>query len=119
MTTWITQETTHDFPGWLYSRESYIPLISSADVTLAIAATGNLQSPYSYTIPSTAGVYSKVYVPLQPMKAKAYKYSLTSPSGFRLFQRDLSISVKPWGVGGPFLMQQPFGDISRNEGAKI
>lgn len=119
VTTWITQETTHDLPGWIYSREDYIALISSADVTLSVAATGNLQSPFSYTIPATGSVYSKVYLPMQPMKAKAYKYSLTSSAGFRLFERDCSVLVKPWGVGGPFLVKQPFGDISRDQGAKI
>jgi hypothetical protein len=117
--TWETQETTLDFPGWFHHRDIYLPIISSAVVTLAVATVENPGGPFLYTKPSTAGLYDRGYFPLQPMKALAVKYTLTSPAGFRVFVKDLSVNAKAWGSPGPFMPKKPFGDNSRVVGARI
>jgi hypothetical protein len=116
---WITQQTTHDFQGWWSHRDAYIPVISTANVTLTVTLTGNPTASYSYTLPSTSGVYNKLYAVLSPMKCLAAVYSLTSPAGFRLFQKDLEVRVKQWGSVGPYVSKTPAGDLSRMNGARI
>lgn len=119
VTTWQTQETTHDLSGWLCHRDAYLPVISSGVVTLTVNAIGNPLSPFTYTVASTAGLYDKIYKSLQAMKCRAASYSLTSPAGFRVFEKDIEIRVKQFGSTGKFLSKMPMGDLSRNTGAKI
>ena len=119
VTSWITQETTHDYEGWIVHRDAYIPLISSAPVTLTVNAIGNPLSPFTYALPSTASLYDKIYQQLQAMKCRAVSYSLTGEAGFRVFERDLEVRVKQFGSTGKFLSKQPMGDYSRDTKAKI
>jgi hypothetical protein len=119
VTVWTTQETTHDFEGWLTHRDAYLPLISSSTVTLTVNAIGNPMGPFSYSVPSTAGLYDKIYQQLQAMKCRAVSYSLTGSAGFRVFERDLEVRVKQFGSTGKFLSKQPMGDLSRDTKAKI
>lgn len=113
VTTWETQETTLDFPGWFFHRELYLPIISSATVALSIRTAGRSDGPFGYTKASTAGLYDRGYFPVQPMKALAVSYRLTSAAGFRVFAKDLTVNAKAWGSNTPFLPKQPFGDVSR------
>jgi hypothetical protein len=115
-TSWITQATTHDLQGYMHLRDCYIALQSTAIVTLTINVDG---TDYSYSIPSTGGAYLKTYLVLRPAKGKLFSYSLTSSAGFRLYQRDCEIRVKGWGDAGPYRVMQPFGDLSRLNGARI
>jgi len=119
VTTWTTQETTHDFEGWLLHRDAYLPLISSATVTLTVNAIGNPLSPFVYSLPSTANLYDKMYQQLQAMKCRAVSYSMTGSAGFRVFERDIEIRCKQFGSTGKFLSKQPMGDLSRDTKAKI
>jgi hypothetical protein len=113
VTTYTTQETTHDFEGWFSHRDIYLPVMSTATVTLTVIVNGNPASPFTYTFASTAGAYKKLYQILQPMKALEVQYSFTSSAGFRLFSRDIQVMVKQWGSTGPFLMKRPAGELSR------
>jgi hypothetical protein len=115
-TNWITQGTTLDFPGYWHHRDGYFSLLSSALVTLLVTADG---APFSYALPSTGGLHAKLYAVLKAMKAKEVSYSLTSPSGFRLFKRDCAIRVKGWGDSGPYIAKNPFGDVHRIDGASV
>jgi hypothetical protein len=117
--TWETQETTLDFPGWFHHRELYLPIISTDLVTLSVRTIENPAGPFTYTKASTGGAYDRGYFPVNPMKALAVAYRLTSPAGFRVFQKDLTVSAKAWGSPGPFTPKQPFGDTSRIVGARI
>ena len=112
VTTWQTQQMTHGINGWGTHRDAYIALISSAPVTFTVNAIGNPLSPFTYTLSPSAGIYDKRYLSLQAMKARAWDYTLTSPSGFRLFSLDTEVRVKEWGSTGKFLSVQPFGDLS-------
>lgn len=113
---WITQETTHDLRGYWHHRDGYVATISSGVVTLTITVDG---VAFVYPIASGAGLYTKPYTVFQPMKGKYATYSLTSPVGFRLFQKDTEIRVKEWGTPGPYQVRLPFGDLSRTAGARI
>ncbi len=121
-TVWETQGTTHGIPGFQHLRDGYISLISSGVVTLTINIDG---VDYVQTIPSTAGVHSKPYVVLRPIKGKQFVYKLTAATGFRLFQRDCEVRVKGWGQTGPrggpgaYRIVNPFGDVHREQGARI
>lgn len=117
VTTWITQFTNHDLQGFQSFRDAYIALISANAVTLNIL--DDLGNTFPYTVPSTAGLHRKPYVPLQPMKGKLFQYQLTSPAGFRLFLKDCEVRVKQWGDPGPYRVVHPFGDYSRQTGARI
>jgi len=117
--TWTTQDTTHDFPGWFSHRDIYLPISSTDTVTLAVTANGNPSGPFSYTKATTAGVYDRGYFVVQAMKARSVTYSLTSDAPFRVFQKDLTVHVKPWGAVGPYIAKQPYGDLSRINGARI
>jgi hypothetical protein len=113
VTTYTTQETTLDFEGWFSHRDIYLPVMSTATVTLTVIVNGNPASPFTYTFASTGGLYKKLYQILQPMKALEVQYSFTSSAGFRLFSRDLEIRVRQWSSTGPFLMKRPAGEVSR------
>lgn len=114
---WETQEGSWEFPGFFHHRDCYIPAIASGASTLTITVDG---SAFNYTIPDTAGAYLKQYLVLQPMKGKYAKYRIVGPStGIRVFQRDLNIRAKGWGDTGPYKVIQPFGDLSRVNGARI
>ncbi len=116
VTTWQTQETTHDFEGWLTHRDSYLPLTSTATVLLTVKAIGNPLSPFIYALPSTAGLYDKMYQQLEAMKCRAAAYSLTGEAPFRVYERDIELRVKQWGSTGRFLSKTPLGDLTRTKG---
>jgi len=116
-TTWETQETTHDLPGYHHlGPYAYIAHASTAEITMRVTV-GN--TTYAYAIPSSGGSYEKARVLLEPMKGKARKYRFASAEGFRLFQRDSEVLVKSWGDPGPYKVVNPFGDLHRESGAKI
>lgn len=115
-TVWETQATTHDLPGFQHLRDGYISLISTDTVTLTITVDG---VPFIYTIASTAGAHRKTYLVFQRMKGKEFVYRLASPAGFRLFVRDSEVRLKTWGSESGYTVQQPFGDVHREFGARI
>ena len=86
-------------------------------MTFTITIDGVAQTPY--TIASTSGAYRKVYLPFRDNKGVAYKYRLESTQAFYLFVRDTEVRVKQWGSTGPYVVKQPFGDFSREVGARI
>jgi hypothetical protein len=120
-TYWVTQPTTHDLDQWHHIRDGYLPLMSTTPVTLNIIDdTGNPLGG-GIVIPSSGGtlVILKAYWVPVANKSRTYQYSATSTAGFRVFQRDMTVSVKPWGQGGSYRVVRPFGDTSRASGARI
>jgi hypothetical protein len=116
---WITQGTTHDFTEFFHHRDGYFSLIAAADVTLTVTREDD-SAGFAYTIPATtAGALfqQKQYLVLQNMKAKMVNYALNSTAPFRLFQKDCSIRVGPWGRRNAYRVVRPFGDNSRVHGA--
>lgn len=120
-TNWITQGTTLDFEEFFHHRDGYFSLIASAPVNFNVLRLDD-GTNFVYVIPpTTAGALfqQKQYLVLQAMKAKQVQYSLTSPSGFRLFVKDTALRVGGWGRSKPYRVVQPFGDVSRERGAII
>lgn len=114
---WATQETTHDLPGFQHLGPlAYIAHMSTANLTFTVTADG---VDYPYTIAHSSGTYKKSPVPLQPMKGRAWKYRVASSGALRLFKRDSEIRVKAWGDSGGFQVRIPFGEVSRESGARI
>lgn len=105
---WQNQGTSHGFEDFHHLRRLWVGLISTDVVTLTLTADG---VPYTYTIPSTGGVYAKKQVPLQAVKAKIWNYLFTSSQGFRLFLNDSIVEALGWGLNGPYKNIQPFGAI--------
>lgn len=120
-TTWKTQGTNHDIPGFQFLKDGYIAHISTANLSLVITVDG---VPFTYPIPHGSNVYTKSYILFQidgggrTLKGKIFDYSLTSPEGFRLFQKDCEVRVHPW-AGGGYQIKNPFGDAHRIVGARI
>lgn len=114
---WKTQSTTHDLPGYFTVRDGLIAYDSTATVTLRIAYDGGTSQ--SYTLASTAGVYTRQYLPFSVGKGRSVTYRLTSSAPFRLYKRDMAVRVQGWGLGGGYQTVYPFGGPSRADGASI
>lgn len=121
VTTWKTQETDHDLPGWHYLFDAYIAYIGTE-----IAPTFTVTTEYetlTYNLPLSNGKYTRAYLLLRPMKAKWRRYAIESPSGLRLYIKDCEVRVKNWTDKGnypsAFQIFHPFGDESRASGARI
>jgi hypothetical protein len=121
VTTYTTQPTDHDLPGYHYMFDCYIAYIGTAQApTLTITTEyGSIQ----YALPVSNGVYTRAYQILQPQKAKWRTYSITCPSGVRLYLKDCEVRAKNWTDKGnypsAFTSHTPFGEISRVYGARI
>lgn len=122
VTHWVTQGTSHGIPGYMFLKDGYIALQSTADVTLTIIMEG-IGEIFTFVIPSTGGQYKKNYLLLgtgveRTLKDKLFRYRLDSAEGFRLFQRDCEVRIHAWG-GGDYVINRPFGDVPGADGAKI
>jgi hypothetical protein len=118
---WITQPTTHDLDGWQHIRDGFLPIMAASPVTLLIIDDTGAPLGGGITIPASGGpaVFAKQYWVPVANKSRAYQYSATSAAGFRVFQKDLEVRVKAWGSTGPYRLMRPFGDASRESGARI
>lgn len=118
---WVPQPTSFDIPGWHHIRSCFIALRSTSTVTLTIVVKGDNDSSrtYTYDIPSTSGEHLRVYLPLNSIKGTITSLSLSSSTGFRVYQKDIEFHVKPWGSNSSYGIIKPFGQISRIKGATI
>lgn len=102
--------TTHGLTGWQHVRDMYVNIACNANVTLLVEtdpgtayATSN-----SYTISSTSNLETKVYVPLQPVKGKLFRYTLTSSMDFYLTGNKCEVRVKPWNTSLGYQLINPY-----------
>jgi hypothetical protein len=114
---WITQGTSFGLRGYFQHRDVLMAIQSADVVTLTI--TPDNRASVSITFASTGGILLKPYSSLPPLKARIAQYSVTSPTGFRLYQKDVEVRVKDWGNTGPWQVVRPFGDLSFERGARI
>lgn len=107
-TKWQSQGTSHGFEDFHHLRRVWVAVQNDSPVTMTLNADG---VDYSYTIPSVGGLYHKVMVPVQAIKAKLWRYTFTSSSAFRLFLNDSIVEAQGWGLSGPYKNIQPFGAV--------
>jgi hypothetical protein len=121
VTTYTTQETNLDLPGYHYQFDAYIAYIGSADAPVLHIKTE--YGTVDYTLPVSNGVFIRAYLMLKPQKAKWRSFSVTSTGGIRLFLKDCEIRAKPWTDKGnypsAFQVHRPMGAESRVIGARI
>lgn len=116
-TQWETQDTTFDFPGFFAVVDMVVAYAAPSAVTLVVTHD---QTPISYTLPATTGGdYLRTYLRLGAYKGKSVNFQWSSDLPFRLYKRDMSVRVQPWGVPGGFRVENPFGGESRIDGAGI
>jgi hypothetical protein len=97
---WETQEVTSGFSSWHYPIWSHVTIKADDDVNLQVTAynqTG-VATTKNYTVPATAGVKIKQFVPFEATKGILYKYILTSDSPFWLYQEETVVFVREWGT---------------------
>lgn len=113
---WITQPTTHDFPGYGQVERVLIAHMSLVDFDLTVTADGR---PQTYRIPASANAFVKTEILQRPNKGKVYQYELRATDGterMRIFLKDCEVRAKPWGHPDPYQILRPFGDLSREFG---
>lgn len=112
---WTTEPSDWGIPGYKFARYLYFPNVSTADITLTVTVDG---VAFTYTIPNTAGLYEKRYVPLQAVKGKLWSFAAVSTAPFRVMQSDLEIWYK--GVNGAqYHPIRPFGGKHAVVGAEV
>lgn len=108
-----TQESTYGMPGYHYYREAQILYQSTAPLTYTRTIDGVSDV---YPIPSSGGVFKKLYFPLIARKGKVYSERITSSAPFYVDKDGLEIRGNYWNAihpytGSPAVMRtiQPFG----------
>jgi hypothetical protein len=120
-THWEGQETTHDGKSWLHLRDMWLSAMLTTDtqtLTIVITADGTDYTVYAQGT-SGAGLIQKMYVQVPAIKARHFRYQITSAAAFRLYAKNSEVRYKHWGDEGPYRVALPFGDESRAVGARI
>lgn len=102
---WLSGPTTFGLSGFLQIPLAYIAYLSTSTATLSVIIDNVL---YTYTLPSTGGVYAKVPVWLRTVKGLTYQLGLQSATPFLAFDRDMEFFVQPWGQAGGYRQIRPF-----------
>jgi hypothetical protein len=113
---WVTQPTDHDFATWHHHRDCFIAY-RGGNGTPALYITTEYGTEAYPLDPVTPNQYVRCYRVLKPQKAKWRSYRVEGCGLFRLYIRDSVVRVKEWGSTAPYVDAQPFGDLSRTNGA--
>lgn len=114
VTWWETQYTNMDYPGFLHIREMLIAYRSISDIDLTVIIDGVSTGPY--VLSNSGGQRVKNYFSLEAHKGKYYTFRFTSDFGFSLYLKDLEVRAGAWGRNDMYIIQHPFGDLSRTQG---
>lgn len=110
-TAWYSQPTTNAVfgqQGWQHIRQAFIAYSSTSTMTFSIIADG---ITYTYTLASTSGLPAKVYVPIDPIKARIFQFTFTSSPGFRLYDADTELHIKSWGSPQGYAIIHPVSTL--------
>lgn len=115
---WHTQFTALDQQGYMHIRDMLVAIRSTSDVFMFISWDEEVED--SYTLPSTGGERQKIYVPVLAKKGKVAHFRFFGVSPFSVYLNDAEVRVKSWGLGAPYKVVHPFGDLAHtNGGARI
>lgn len=103
-TSWFSQWTANGLPGWQHIRDAFITYSSEEDCIFLINADG---VDYSYTLPATGGTPKKYYLPVCAIKGKLFSFKISSAKGFKLYNEDSEIRIKPWGSAQSYNVIRP------------
>jgi hypothetical protein len=130
--TWETQEGDWDLGGWSHLRDCFIAYMGGTGANLATPLAAQTIFPVltitteygsmQYDLdPVSANQYVRCYRVLAPQKSKWKRFKVEAPGsqGIRLYSKDTVVRVKEWGSNGPYVNLQPFGDFSRQYGARM
>lgn len=102
---WYHPPTALGEGAWFHIKDSYWTLKSSAAVTLVVNVDGVEDT---YTLASTGGVRSKIYVEHIPRKGKLFSFKLDSASPFYLYGEESGINGKKWKTASGYQLLNPF-----------
>jgi hypothetical protein len=102
---WLSGPTTFGLSGYLQIPLVYVAYLSTSTVTMSVIIDNVL---YTYTLPSTGGVYAKAPFWLQTIKGLTYQLGFQSATPFMVFDKDLEFFVQPWGQAGGYKQIRPF-----------
>jgi hypothetical protein len=117
---WEHPDTSLKTNGWKHIRDMYLGLRSTTNLLLTVEIDGK---PYEYYVESTGGERRKVYVPLEPVKGKVFRFLLDANweepgvpvegeleaepepvvgNPFRFYADDSYLYMKPWHTGNTY-----------------
>jgi len=102
---WAHPPTALGQGAWFHLKDSYWTLKSSAAVTLTVGVDGVEKT---YTLASTGGVRSKIYVEHEPKKGKLFSFKLDSASPFYLYGEESGLNGKAWKTSTGYQVLNPF-----------
>lgn len=103
VTTWWTQPSALGWRGYGHVYTINIAYASQANVLFTMTFDGISQV---YTLPSTGGVYKKIFLNLQANKGKLYSFQYQSTAGFsdlQIWEEDFICEVGEWGRNDAYL----------------
>jgi len=103
-TSWLSGPTTHGLSGYQQVACALFAYISSGPVTFTLIVDG---VTYTYTLPTTGGIYAKAFVWLQTVKGLTFQYGFTG-AAFQLFDVDCEVWVSAWGDPAGYHHMKPF-----------
>jgi len=108
----ISQAVDHGIQGFAHLREGWYSVISAATVLVVVVVDG-VPIPIA-ALPSTTGLYRKVYLPAPPVKGKLFLYKAYTSDGsaFVLYPDETTVNVKPWAGQGAYQPYKPFAGIT-------
>jgi hypothetical protein len=107
VTHWEVPPNSLGLQGFFHVRDSYVTLRSAADVTMTVRFDDN--TTQTYTLTSTAGVKSKLYVSFAAKKCKLVGFTFDSTADFRLYQPESELRAKPWVTSLGYSVSPLFG----------
>ena len=82
---------------------------SKVFLTVTVYNQSGQSIAHTYTIASTAGLKTKVFVPFYAAKGVLVKYLLTADAAFALYREETEVWIMPWG-GQAATIVKPFGN---------
>jgi hypothetical protein len=102
---WAHPPTALGEGAWFHLKDSYWTLKSTSTVTLTVGVDGVEKT---YSLASTGGVRSKIYVEHEPKKGKLFNFKLDSASPFYLYGEESGINGKAWKTANGYQVLNPF-----------
>ena len=115
--TWTTQNSVFGLKGYMHLRQVSLCYASTQDVTF-VATSYDGMSPVVLTFPATAGAVVKTVLPFSANKGQLWRFDVTSPEPFQLFQSQSELLVGAWGRGDDYHNVPLVGDLGGDQ-AKI